>query len=81
MCSWDQTKLIRKKANGLGGNSEYHEEIFVREYCEQNHNNEKEFRKNILPYIKSFIKDDDILEETNIYVDGALRTFWKLKHS
>ena len=59
--------------------SEVFENEFTDNYCLHNKESIGNYRNNILPYIRSMIQTDDLLEEAYVMRDGSQRCVWRLK--
>jgi len=70
--------LVSKRESGVPL-PEIDADEFIQEFCNSNNGKPAYFMEEIMPYIRENCKDDDTVEELNTYVDGVIKTFWKLK--
>lgn len=61
--------------------AEVFENEFTDNYCLHNKESVRNYRNNILPYIRSMIQTDDVLEEAYVMREGSQRCVWRLKSS
>lgn len=56
------------------------EENFINEYCLTNGRKVDDLRLNVLPFIKEMIRNDEVLEETLMNINGNAQTIWRFKN-
>lgn len=73
-----KNNLLSKRENGLQS-PEIDANEFIEVYCNSNNVNAEYLKQNIMPLIMAQCRLDDSVEESNIYLDGVIRTLWRLK--
>ena len=72
--------LLNKKSSGVE-NPEIDTEYFIQEYCDSNKCEPSLFTEEILPHIREHCVLDDTVEESSVYLDGVLKSVWRIKVS
>ena len=70
--------LVSKRESGVPL-PEIDSDDFIKEFCNSNNCKPAFFMEEIMPYIRENCNEDSTVEELNTYVDGVIKTFWKLK--
>jgi hypothetical protein len=70
--------LITKRENGVES-PEIDASEFIQVYCDSNNVKSDYFNEKIIPLIRAQCRLDNVVEESNLYVDGVIKTYWRLK--
>jgi hypothetical protein len=73
-----KNNLLSKRDSGVQS-PEIDVAEFIKEYCNSNNVKPEYFNQKIMPLIRSKSRSDNSLEESNFYVDGVIKTHWRLK--
>jgi len=72
--------LLNKRECGVE-NPEIDTKDFIQEYCDSNKRETSLFTEEILPHITEHFNLDDSVEESSVYLDGVLKSVWRIKVS